>query len=547
MQAYFRIVAFLFCLFFTQISIAQTHASEPDVTLESPYNTIYVHLYYLQPDSYQPELAAQTIYPGQDSITAQKRAIQLKQILDGRGLFIHLNLLPREADYIDSLSQKAFYTPFPEELPQVYLEKVGSKWYYAQSTVSQIQALHKEVYPLGSDLLVNALQKMGQNKVLGLAIWQYIGIAILLILLLLLHLLLSRIINPLVQRITRSKISPNLVSENLIWSLARLLSTFVLVRLLMIFVPSLHLPVSTASFVFLSIRVVSSVLVAFILLRIVDIIMLYADRITMQTESKMDEQLLPIMKRGLQVIIIIAMIIQILSLLDVNVTALIAGVSIGGLALALAAQDTVKNLIGSAMIFIDQPFQIGDWIEEGGVAGTVVEVGFRTTRIRTTDSSIVSVPNGTIANQSVTNRGLRVFRLFQTTIGVTYDTPPILIEKYVEGLRKIVLSHPHTLKEGYYIHLNNLGDSAIQILFRVSLRVGDYGNELKVKEELLLAIIRLAEEMGVRFAFPSSTLYIEEFPEKKNGLAPYETDEDKLDDHMNAWIEKWRVDMEKQV
>jgi MscS family membrane protein len=236
--------------------------------------------------------------------------------------------------------------------------------------------------------------------------------------------------------------------------------------------------------------------------------MAYALHLAEGTESRMDEQLIPIIRRSLKVIFVSLGILHILSLLDVNIAALIAGVSIGGLALALAAQDTVKNLIGSAMIFFDRPFQIGDYITGAGLEGTVTEVGFRTTRIQILDTSIISVPNGTIANEAITNKGVRVFRIYNTNLGITYDTPPDLIEKFIQALEQIILNHPKTRKEGYYVKLSNFDASSISILFRAYLAVGTYDEELQSKQDLMFAILRLADQIGVSFAFPSSTIYM---------------------------------------
>ena len=121
-------------------------------------------------------------------------------------------------------------------------------------------------------------------------------------------------------------------------------------------------------------------------------------------------------------------------------------VPIGGLALAFAAQDTISNIFGSAMIFIDRPCNIGDWVKVDGQDGTVEEIGFRSTRIRTFANSLLSIPNGRLASMTVDNMGLRGMRRYSTTLGLQYDTPPDKMEKFVEGVRKIVWEHPKTVK-----------------------------------------------------------------------------------------------------
>lgn len=527
----------LFCF----VSVFAQEDVPPSPTLESPYNTMYVHLYYLQPDSYQPELAAVTVSRSvTDSIKRSQIAIKLKQILDGKGLYVRLNLLPQQTDFIDTITQKHFYTPFPEKLPDVYLEKINDKWYYSEETVRSVPNLHKKTYPFGTDRLLNLFPNNGQNRFLGLDLWQYTAIVILLSLIWLGRIILTRLLLPILNSIVRSRVNFEIDDSQRVFKIANAASSLFLIWFARTLIPVLQLPIAIAEWSILGFNILITIIFVILLLRIIGLIMVYASKFTQKTESKMDEQLLPILTRIFQVIVIFGGFIEILNLLDVNVTALIAGVSIGGLALALAAQDTVKNLIGSAMIFFDQPFQIGDYVIGSGFEGTITEVGFRTTRIQTIDTTIVSVPNGSIANMVVANKGMRQFRLFVLNIGLTYDTPPALIEKFLEGLKMIINNHPATLKENYYVNFTNLEASSLNILFRVFMQVPDYAGELNVREQLIFGIMRLAEALGVRFAFPSSTLYMEEFPEKETNVPPYNTNNEALNSKIDAFVKDFK-------
>ena len=471
---------------------------------------MYVHLFYLQKDTYEPAKAAQALSPiNLPSKEVEKRAIQLKQILDGQGLYVLFNLIPTDPNYIDSLTNKALYTPFPKEMPQIFLEKKDGKWLYAAETVRGIPALHKKVFPYGTDRLLNYLPMMGQTKILGLAIWQYLGLLIILVFGLILHIVLSKFLNYFFEKLKKRPAIRQRMSEFSVHKIARYISVLIIIRFIKVLLPVLLLPVTSMEYAIAIIKVLSVILLVLIALRLVDILMNYTQKFTQKTSSKMDEQLVPILRRFAQTFIIIGGIIQLLSIFNVNVTALIAGLSIGGLALALAAQDTVKNLIGSAMIFIDHPFQIGDYVSDGNVSGTIEEVGFRSTRIRKSDSSLVSIPNGTLANKSITNMGVRVYRLFQTSLGVTYQTSPDDIEIFIDQLKKMVAAHPSVRQDGIYIALQSLDDSALSILFRVQLGVPDYAEEVRVKEELLLKILRIAADMEIDFAYPTSTVFIE--------------------------------------
>jgi len=498
---------------FLPISLFAQRAESPEILLDNPYNTMYVHLHFLQQTTFQPDSSALALagVTGRPEVS-KRRAIQLKQILDGKGLYVRFGQIPQDANYYDSTARRAVYIPFPELLPEVYLEKLDSQWLYSAETVAAIPSLHKDIYPFGADFLLNLLPQFGQQKILGLAIWQFAGIFIMVILSFLLHFLLSRALNPIVKRLSSSRLYPSLIDPSLIKRIAQLLSVWIIVRILKVFIPALQLEPEALIFAVRMVKIVSTFIIMLIALRVLDILMLYFRILTQRTENRLDEQVVPILRRSLQAIIILWAIFQALNLLEVNVTALIAGVSIGGLAIALAAQDTVKNLIGSAMIFVDKPFQIGDFIDLGGFAGTVEEVGFRTTRIRKSDSSIVAVPNGTIANQAITNLGVRIYRLFQIQLGVVYGTSPEDIQFFTNSLKQLIETHPKTQKEGYYVHLTTLADSSLGIMFRVALDVPDYGTELRVKEELLLAILKIANTLGVSFAFPSTSIYVDTMP-----------------------------------
>ncbi|MFT5168123.1 MAG: MscS family membrane protein [Saprospiraceae bacterium] len=503
-----KIILSLVLLFTLNAAVFSQSTNAPEPTLENPYNSIYVHLYYLQPESYRPDVAAVTLFRSKDSLTLIKDAIMLKQIFDGNGLFVRLNQLPQEPDYIDSTSQKSYYTPFPIELPEVYLERIGGKWLYSKETIDQISRLHKKTYPMGTDRLLTLLPTMGQKRFLGLATWQYLTIGLVILFGWLFYKILSGLLVPLGKRMLNTYFKFGILDNKKVIKIAQAISLLFLFWLIRLLIPVLQLPIAATETIILILRIALTILFVVLAIRIVRLAMDYAMNFAEGTEQRMDDQLIPIIRRSLIILFSIIGILNILHLLDVNVTALIAGVSIGGLALALAAQDTVKNLIGSAMIFFDRPFQIGDYIIGGGVEGTVKEVGFRTTRIQTLDTSIVSVPNGTIANLAITNLGVRVFRLISTTLTVTYDTSPDLIEKFIEGLKKLILSHPLTRKEGYYVHFTSLDASSLNILFRSYINVNTYADELKAKESILLGILRLAESLNVSFAFPSSSVYI---------------------------------------
>ena len=231
-----------------------------------------------------------------------------------------------------------------------------------------------------------------------------------------------------------------------------------------------------------------------------------------------------------------------LTVFGIDATTVIAGASIGGLAVALASQDTVKNLIGTIMIFLDKPFHIGDWIEAGEVVGSVEEVGFRSSRIRAVDTSIYQIPNSKLSELVINNKGLRLYRRYNTKLGVRYDTPPELIEAFVKGVRELIIAHPETRTESYNVEFTGFGDSALLIMVNVYFKSLEWGVEQSSKHRFHIAIVKLASDLGVEFAFPSSTIMIEQFPDKSTLDLKYNTDQAKIDAVIKNTIKEFNKD-----
>lgn len=524
------------------ITVFTTIAQEdlPDtikLSLSNPLGAVYSHLYYLQPESYDISKAASTLNAAEDK-DAEDLAVKLKQVLDGKGLYVDMGLIPQEPNYTDSTSKKHRYILF-EKYPEIYVEKVGDKWLYSRRTVEAIPVLHKEIYPFGSDILVNMLPKVGQERFLGLYVWQYFGILLIALLTVLLYFILKWIAGLIIKQLIQSPYIPK-EQRIVIQRASGPISLMVLTMLLELMVPVLQLPINAAKYVVLVLDILTPVYGTLAVYRLVDLARIYMWKRAEASETSLDDQLVPLITKMLKVIVIIIGFFIVLSEVGVNVTALLAGLSIGGIALALAAQDTIKNLFGSLMIFLDRPFQIGEMVEWGGMTGTVEEVGFRSTRLRTPLNSLISVPNGELANTAIDNLGLRRFRRYRAAVGVTYDTPPDLIEKFVEGLRLLIENHPKTRKDNYEVHMNEMAGSSLNIMFHVFLEVDGWSGELRARHDLIMGTIRLAEQLGVRFAFPSQTLYMEEFPGQASLAPKYNTNKVELDKKIAAFMEDYK-------
>ncbi len=513
-----RVLRFcLLLLIFLVKSGFSLFAQEYPIDQKSPQSAVFKHFYYLQDAHFQPEKAAEVF--GNASASNQELAIQLKQIYDSRGFKPDFSSIPSDPEFTDTLINKQQYAP-EKGFPVIYLVRNNEKWEYSSRTMQAIPEIHHKIFPLGTGILMNLFPGTNNKTFLGLKAWQYIGILILILIGFLLH----RLFTILIERIVRRIIQRTNVSEefkNAIHRMAIPISYLVLVQVMHWLFPSLLFPSDYAYYVVLGFDIVEPVFLTIGLYRLADVFSLILKRRAEQTDTTLDDQLVPLFRKAMKVFVVIFGVVAVLNNLDFNLTALIAGVSIGGLAFALAAQDTIKNMFGSLMIFVDKPFQIGDLVSADGFTGTVEEVGFRSTRIRTGANSLISVPNGKLVDMVVDNLGMRQFRRYKTFINLTYDTPVELIELYVKGLRQIVHLHPQTRAEENEIHVNEMSTSSISILFNVFFSSTSWSEELKARHEIILETIRLAEALGVRLAFPTQTLHIESFPEKKSTVQTF--------------------------
>jgi MscS family membrane protein len=193
----------------------------------------------------------------------------------------------------------------------------------------------------------------------------------------------------------------------------------------------------------------------------------------------------------------------------------IAGLGVGGLAVALAARESLANLLGSMLIMMEKPFRVGHYVKVAGGEGTVEDVGFRSTRIRTSDNSLLSIPNNSIVDATIENLSLRSMRRQKLLVQVTYGTAREQLEDLVAGITRLLAEHPTTNKDNIFVRFNDLGESSLNILVVFYLETNSYREELEKREEILLAIMKLAEQLNIEFAFPTRTLVIEAPSEAK--------------------------------
>jgi MscS family membrane protein len=348
---------------------------------------------------------------------------------------------------------------------------------------------------------------MTEPAAFGVAPWQVLGLLIVLLLGVLVRvtaskLLTNRVASVLARRGDRAD------TDKLV-SVAQPIGTILLCLVVWNLLPSLAFGVRVHQVFAVALRLVATSAAVLVVYRMVDLVSDIFQRRAAKTDTKLDDQLIPLIRKCLKVFVACVGFIFVLQNLDVDVGSLLAGASLGGLAFTLAARDTVANLFGSISIFADSPFQVGDYVAIDGKEGIVIEVGMRSTRIRTFYESVLAIPNSVIANAVVDNYSLRRIRRQWSTLRVTYDTPPEKLEAFVDGIRAVLRETPSVTEDGNEVHFKEFGQSAFELILYFFLKVDSWSAELTERQAIYLKILGLAHELDVSFALPAQTVHLE--------------------------------------
>lgn len=238
-------------------------------------------------------------------------------------------------------------------------------------------------------------------------------------------------------------------------------------------------------------------------LHIVDYIGYRFEKASTQSKYKFDDVLIPLLKKAAKVLVVSFGAILIAHSLTFDIASILAGLGIGGVAVAFAAKDTIANIFGSLTVIIDRPFYIGDYIAlDKGVEGTVEQVGFRSTRLRTPYNSLVTVPNSVLANMSIDNYGMRNYRRFKTTLFVDHDTSATLLEEFCTRLRLQVQLNPVMLHEQAQVYVHDINEKSLHILINVFIQTNQLSVELQERQKFIIDIMKLASELRIKMAKP---------------------------------------------
>ncbi len=472
----------------------------------SPRNAVASLFYWTQPPHIDLVRASECFEQrGRRPGELQRVAGQLRSVFERRGLSIDPASFSPKTGWKNPATGESVVVVHPA-LPQMKVEKNNSgSWLWTKPSLDRAAYLAHA----GSVIPESVLKKIPDSlriDIFGVEGWQIIS--------LLLVAVFGLVVRKIIQFVLRRRLAPvaqRLGAESashIVDVFAGPGATLVMAGMLAAFYPQLELPFTltvTFSLVTRAMVVLSLVLALY---RLVEVAADHLSAKAADTDSKLDDQLVPLVRKALKVIVVIAGALFLLQNLSVNVGSLLAGLGIGGVAVALAAKDTIANFFGSIMIFIDRPFQIGDWVKIGDVEGIVEEVGFRSTRVRTFYNSRVTVPNAHFTEAAIDNLGMREYRRCFTTLNLTYDTTVEQMQAFVEGIRAIVLANESTRKDYYEIHFSGFGAHSLDVMVYLFFKVESWSEELRQRHNIFMEILRLARTLGVQFAFPTQTLHV---------------------------------------
>jgi len=344
---------------------------------------------------------------------------------------------------------------------------------------------------------------------IGIPFWRFAAAFALLILFLVIKKIMAHIFTAVIFPIARRTRSE--YDDLFLKNLQKPAEFLVVIAGLFLIVQILQLPkdpVDLNRFAHAVLKVLITFDVAWALFNMVDLLEIYLGKWVSRTESVLDDHLLPFVRKSLRVFIVFLALIMTVQNLGYSISGLLASLGIGGLAVALAAKDTLSNIFGSIMIILDRPFHLGDWIKTGDLEGIVEEVGFRSTKIRTFEKTLISVPNSVIANAAINNYSRMPKRRIKLTVGVTYETTPSQMSEAVKRIRQMLENHPAINQEFMLVNFTDFGSSSLDILVYCFTTTTVWGEYLDAREDVCLKIMEILEGMGLEIAFPSRSVYL---------------------------------------
>ena len=378
-------------------------------------------------------------------------------------------------------------------------------WLFAPTLLDQVPDLFDDIdRPAVERYLPDFL--LVRVHILSLRLWQILAFAVSIALAFFIAALATRllvlVLRPLVERISRERAASRLEA------IAGPVRFLMLVLVMRAGTTILTLPILVRQY---WIRIVAVLAVAgatWLVSRIIEISSQLSANRFIRIREPGSLAIVHLVRRLLKAAAALVGFLLVLQNAGVNLTPILAGVSVAGIAVAFAAQKTLENLFGGIMIITDEPVRVGDYCQFGAQAGTVEDIGLRSTRFRTIGRTVISVPNGELATMNLENYSVRDKILFNPTIGLRYETTPAQIRHVLAGIRRLLYAHPRVESSSFWVRFNKMDNSSLNLGVFAYVLTRDYNEFLAVQEDLLLRILDIVEASGSGLAFPSQTLYL---------------------------------------
>ncbi len=351
-------------------------------------------------------------------------------------------------------------------------------------------------------------QTLGQ-KVFGISLWQFVFAFLVIV--------MGVFVRRLLQNYVESKLAALFEKTKATWddllfeAIRRPLNAFIMVGAIHIaaFILVFNIESFPDDFIGKSYTVGLGIIIIWGVYRLVDVVAHYLDELLSKGDTEMKGQFTPMASRAMRIFIVIVGSLTVLATIGVNVTGLIGGLAVGGIAISMAATDTVANFIGTFNILTDKPYKVGDWISVGSdIDGTVEEIGFRSTKVRTFGKTLLTVPNGSINKANVNNWSRMPKRRVKMTIGVTYDTTPAQMRELLERIETLLHEDEGVDQEYMLVQFTDFGPSSLDIFLYYFTKSTVWKEYLDVRQRMNLKIMDALEEMELEFAFPTQTIHL---------------------------------------
>jgi MscS family membrane protein len=389
-------------------------------------------------------------------------------------------------------------------LERVDRGKSGPIWLFSRQTLEAIPDVYDEVDVVDVDAFLPAF--LVRNRVASIPLFEWGIVLVGLPLIYLFTVLLNRLLSPLIGRMRRRVAKrTDLPDPEILPNPVRLLFIAIAIRWLM---AKVHLSLLARQFWSSISMVIAVAAIVWILILVNERVEGYAGRRLVRRKMAGASSVLRLARRVLNFLLVFAGAIAVLYNFGVNPTAALAGLGVGGIAVALAAQKTLENVIGGASLIFDQVIRVGDTLKLGEFTGTVDEIGLRSTRIRTNDRTLVSVPNGQMATMSLETLSARDKFWFRHLIGLRYETTAAQLKSVLEGIRGLLQEHSSVERASVRVRWLTFGSSAFEVELFAYLYARDWNHFLELQEGLLFSIMESLARADVQLAFPSRTLYV---------------------------------------